>query len=424
MRTFYSLLLYLAMPAVLLYLFLRGLRSPGYLSRWSERFALFKPKPAGGGIVVHAVSMGEVNAASPLIQALMEAYPGLPISVTTFTPTGSDRVTELFGDRVFHVYSPFDLPGAVSRFFTRLDPRLVIVMETEIWPNLYHQAATRGIPLLIANARISDQSFDRYRRMRKLTGAALRQASHIAAQSETDAERLQQIGARPEQVSVTGNLKFDFSLTPELVDQGDGIRRSWGAHRPVLVAGSTHEDEEGILLQAFSSVLKAFPDALLVLVPRHPERFGRAAQAARSAGLAVSLKSEHADCPPQTQCYLIDAMGELLRYYAAGDVAFVGGTLQPVGGHNVLEPAALARPVLVGPYTANIADITRQLLEADAAVQVADGAALRSVIEALFADADRRDRMGRAANELVRQGQGAVKRTLTLAKSLLTEAAG
>ena len=289
---------------------------------------------------------------------------------------------------------------------------------------MFHAAAARGIPILIANARISERSFGRYQRLRALTATTLERATRIAAQSAGDADRLRALGAAPERLTVTGNLKFDFALPPGLVEVGEAIHVAWGAHRPVLVAGSTHEREEAIVLDAFGQALETFPDALLVLVPRHPERFGRAASAARAAGLAVTLRSAGQACPPDSQCFLVDRMGELLRYYAAGDLAFVGGSLEPIGGHNVLEPAALGRPVLVGPHTFNFADITAQLIDAGAAQRVTDGAGLAAALRALLGDADRRDRMGRAGRELVASGRGALERTLDEVRRLLTAAAG
>ncbi len=424
MRRLYTVLLYVLLPLLLLHLALRGLRNGGYLARWGERFGRFAPPPRRGGIVVHAASMGEVNAAAALIRALAARHPDLPLCVTTFTPTGSDRVRELFGDAAFHVYAPLDLPGAVRRFLDRVGPRLLVIMETEIWPNLYHQAAARGVPLMIANARISARSFGRYRRLRALTAEALGRASRIAAQSEGDAERLRVLGAPPKRLTVSGNLKFDFAPPPGLDDEGRSLRRAWGAQRPVLVAGSTHEREEAEVLAAFRTLRADWPDALLVLVPRHPERFARAAQAARAAGLEVALRSTGVAGAAASACLVVDAMGELLRFYAAGDVAFVGGSLEPVGGHNLLEPAALGRPVLVGPYTANFADITALLLDAGAVRRVADGAELAAAAAELFGDAALRERMGAAGRELVRSGQGALERTLAEADRLLTAATG
>jgi 3-deoxy-D-manno-octulosonic-acid transferase len=423
MRSLYTLLLYLATPAVLLYLFLRGLRSRAYLGRWAERFGHFDPPRRTGGIVLHAVSMGEVNAAAMLAQELLRRFPDDPLCLTTLTPTGSARVRELFGERVFHVYAPLDLPGAVRRFLGRTEPRLLVIMETEIWPNLYHQAHARGIPILVVNARISERSVGAYRRLRRLTGAALRKVSRIGAQSPADRQRLLEIGAREPQITVTGNMKFDARMPPSLTEEGEAIRLAWGTQRRVLVAGSTHEGDERALLTAFNNLLRTFPDALLVLVPRHPERFARAAQLARQAGLTVSLRSSSPSCPRETQCYVVDAMGELLRYYAAGDTAFVGGSIEPIGGHNPLEPAALSRPVLFGPHTQNFAEITRQLLECEAAVRVADAGQLEDAVRRLFSAPELRDRMGRAGFELVRSGQGAVGRTLELIEAQLTAAA-
>ena len=424
MRRLYSLLLYLLMPLVLLYLLFRGFRDRRYLSRWAERFGIFTPPAKTGGIMVHAVSMGEVNAASVLIRGLAAAYPGEPMYVTAFTLTGSARIRELFDDSVFHVYSPLDLPGAVGRFFDRVRPRMLVIMETENWPNLYFQAAKRNVPILVANARISDHSLQSYLRFRRLTAGALENVECIAAQSEQDGDRLRAIGANPAHVHLTGNLKFDLTLPPRLHEEGDSIRLAWGPHRPVLVAGSTHEKEEAVVVRVFKRLLGQFPDALLVLVPRHPERFSRAAQSARSSGLQVSLRSESPVCPPETQCFVIDAMGELQRYYAAGDAAFVGGSLEPIGGHNPLEPAALSKPVLFGPHMFNFADISRQLLEAGAAIEVADGKELEAQITSLFQDPALRADMGRAAHQLFKNGQGATDRTLLLVEKVLTREAG
>lgn len=424
MRRAYTLLLYLLSPFVLLYLLLRGLRNRPYLQRWPERFGRFSPPAQPGSIVLHAVSMGEVNAASALLRELARHHPDRPLAVTCLTPSGSDRVRELFSDAVFHVYLPLDLPGAVRRWFDRLQPRLLVVMETEIWPNLYAEAGRRRIPIVVINARISDRSLPRYRRLRGLIGSTLRRAAAIGAQSQRDADRLTAIGASAAVVSVTGNLKFDLFLPPSLAEQGEAVRGAWGRHRLILLGGSTHEPDERALLQAFGRLLQDFPQALLVLVPRHPERFGRAAQLARAAGLEVSLRSAGLSCPAQTQCFVVDTLGELLRFYATCDVAFVGGTLAAVGGHNALEPAALGRPVLLGPHTANIADTARQLVDQGAALRVRDAAELEIAVRRLFEDAELRDRMGLAGEALVHEGQGAVKRTLALIEPWLTEAAG
>lgn len=424
MRKLYSLLIYVITPLVLLYLAFRGLRDPRYLRRWGERFGWFEHPSGAGAIVVHAVSMGEVNTAGPLVSAIKKRHPEIPICLTSLTPTGSVRVQELFGDSVSHVYIPLDLPGAVRRFFDRVRPRLLIVMETEIWPNLYSEAKQRGAPVLIANARISDKSIANYRRFKKLTTTVLRDVAQIAAQTRRDAERLVELGADENRLVVTGNLKFDVTLPPSLIEQGEAIRMAWGTDRPVFLAGSTHEGDEGPVLKAFKGLLEDFPAALLVLVPRHPERFGRAEHLARTSGLRVSRRSEGASCGRDTQCFLIDAMGELVRYYSACDVAFVGGTIHPVGGHNVLEPAALSRPVVVGPNTSNFREITEELIEQGGAIRIQDAAELEQAVSRLFGDPELRDRMGRAGHDLVKSGQGALDHTLELADALITREAG
>jgi len=422
MRTLYTLVLYLATPFVLLYLFVRGLRSSDYLRRWPERFGRFERPQRTGGITVHAASMGEVNAAGRLIQEIRARFPDEPLCLTTLTPTGSARVSSLFADTAFHVYAPLDLPGAVQRFLSRVKPQLLIIMETEIWPNLYYQAAARDIPIVIVNARISERSIDSYRRLRGLTGATLRKVNRIAAQSTLDRQRLIELGADESRITVTGNMKFDVWIPPSLSEQGEAIRMGWGTHRLVLLGGSTHEADEQQLIEAFKRLLPAFPGALLVLVPRHPERFSRTAQLAQQAGLTVSLRSTGLSCPGDTQCFVVDCMGELQQFYATCDVAFVGGSLEAVGGHNVLEPAALAKPVLFGPHTANFADITQQLLDCGGAVRVADTAELEGAVRRLFTEPELRDRMGRAGQDLVRSGQGAVARTLEIIEAVLTPA--
>ena len=422
MRKLYSLLIYLLTPLALLHLAFRGLRNRDYLRRWSERFAFFDSPPAVGGMVVHAASMGEVNAASALIRKLLDRYPEYPLCITTLTPTGSDRVRALFSDRAFHVYAPLDLPGAVRRFFDRTRPRLLIIMETEIWPNFFFEAASQGIPVVIANARISDNSIGAYRRLVQFIRPALKRVSQIGAQSRMDAERLVELGAESSRISITGNLKFDVDLPLSLLEQAEPIRLAWGTDRLVLLAGSTHEADEAAVLKAFKPLLAEFPTALLVLVPRHPERFGRAAQLARSAGLKVSLRSEGINCPRNTQCFVLDSMGELMRYYAACDVAFVGGSMGRVGGQNMLEPAAMGKPVIVGPNTFNFKEISEQLIDCGASIRIQDADELRMAVDRLFNDPELRDQMGQAGMNLVQSGQGALQRTLDLIDGVLTEA--
>lgn len=419
MRVLYFFASYLLTPALLLHLASRGLRNHLYWQRWGERFGRYQGDLPLHGIVVHAVSVGEVNAAAPLVRALLARFPDLPITVTCFTPTGSERIKALFADSVHHVYFPLDLPGTVRRFCWRAQPRLLIIMETEIWPNLYYQAAKQKIPMVLANARISEKSFPAYRRLRPLIRFALTQVSRIAAQSTADAQRFIDLGAIADRIEVTGNLKFDLSLPVSLHEQGQALRQGWGAERPVFLAASTREGDEEPVLKAFHGVLKSWPNALLVLVPRHPERFQRCAQLVRDAGLTMQFRSAGPSVIPATQCLVVDAMGELLPFYAACDVAFVGGSLAATGGHNVLEPAALSVPVLVGPHTFNFADITRQLIAAGGAIRVNDAAELEQAAVRLLGDAELRLEMGTAGRALVLSGQGALSRTLEICAELL-----
>lgn len=415
MRLAYSLLVYLALPFALAYFGLRGLRDRRYWSRWGERLGLGSG-PAGEGatacILVHAASLGEVNAAAPLVEALLSRHPELPLLVTTFTPTGSQRVRELFGDRVGHRYLPLDLPGAVRRFMNRASPLLAVVIETEIWPNLYAQAARRQVPLLIVNARMTEESLRGYRLAGGLVREALAGVTSVLAQTRVDAERYVERGARPDRVRVTGNLKFDLTVPASLVESAEILRTRWGVERPTLVAGSTHEQDEAELFEAFLRLLNRHPRALLVLAPRHPERFGRVAQDARDLGLVTALRSAGAAPAADAQCLVVDTMGELPRYYAAADVTFVGGTIAPVGGHNVLEPAALGKPILLGPELHHVREIAHQLLEAGAALPVTGRGDLESTVDALFNDAASRDRMGQAGLALVEAGRGALQEAL------------
>ncbi len=420
MQYLYALVIYLLTPVILLHLLWRGLRNRAYLRRWPERFGIIHP-PAGGGIVIHAVSVGEVNAASPLVRELRNRYPNAPLTVTTFTPTGSERVTSLFGDQVFHSYAPLDLPGAVQRFYDRLNPRLVIIMETEIWPNLYRIAERRDIPVIIANARISEKSLRGYRTLQPLTGRVLESVDGVAAQTETDAARLRTCGVPPDRIHVVGSLKFDVSVAPSLLEQAEFIRVRWGASRSVVIAASTHEGDDEVILPAFAEVLERLPDALLVLVPRHPERFSRAAQLARQQGFSVEQRSNTDVCDPATQCFVIDTMGELLRYCAAANVAVVGGSFEAVGGHNVLEPAALGKPVVIGPHMFNFEEITQHMVQRKAAVQVSDWNELSRTLIRLLQDPAASDTMGQAGLKLIEEGRGALQHTLAMIRLLLDD---
>jgi 3-deoxy-D-manno-octulosonic-acid transferase len=404
--------MFIATPLLMLRLWARGMRYGDFHERWRERFGLFTaPSFPRGTLWVHAVSLGEVNAAEPLIKAMMQRYPERPMVVTTVTPTGSERVRQLFGDSVFHVYLPYDLPHTVARFLQRIRPVAAVIVETEIWPNLYSACCKRGIILVIVNARLSRRSLRGYLPFRPLARQALRCVDYVAAQSFTDAARYRLLGAIPSRISVAGNLKFDMPLSTALAGESARMREQWGPERPVWIAASTHEGEELLALQAHLEVLKRFPDALLLLVPRHPERFRAVEQTIRGLGFRTALRSEDGLPSSSSQCFLVDAMGELMTFYASADVAFVGGSLEPIGGHNLLEPAALSRPVLVGPHTFNFEGIARTLIRDGGAREVSAQNLGRSVRE-LLEDPQARERMGAAGHRVVERERGAVTRIL------------
>lgn len=413
MRILYTFCFYLLLPVVLFRLWWKGRRSPGYRARLAERFGLF-PAPAPGGIWVHAVSLGETIAALPLIKALQERYPNQPLTVTTTTPTGSQRVRAALGDSVCHVYAPYDLPDCLSRFLDRVRPRLLIVMETELWPNTLRACAARGIPTLLANARLSARSARGYARFPALTGPMLDCLSLVAAQHGDDAGRFVGLGMPETRVRVTGSIKFDLSVAEDLPARAQALRATWGSGRPVVIAASTHRGEDEQVLAAFATIRSRQPDALLLLVPRHPERFDEVAALIRGQGLSCVRRSEGGACGPATAVFLGDTMGELMLFYAAADVAFVGGSLVGVGGHNLLEPAALGVPALTGPHYFNFADITRSLIAAGGVREVADADALAEAVLAWLGNAEARQAAGASARAVVAQNRGALARLLAL----------
>jgi 3-deoxy-D-manno-octulosonic-acid transferase len=339
--------------------------------------------------------------------------------VSCFTPTGSERVRSLLGDTVYHCYAPLDLPGATRRFLQTLQPHLLLIIETELWPNLYAGAKTQGIPLMIANARLTERSARSWARFPGLAGQTLQCATLIAAQSEADANRFITLGSNPGATRNVGNLKFDLEGPGERGPEGDDLGAWWDEDKTVLVAGSTHQRDETALLIALGRLLAHHPEARLVLVPRHPERFDRAAQGAADMGLRVCRFSEGAEKSGDWQCLLVDRMGALLQFYAAADLAFVGGTLAPVGGHNPLEPAALGKPLLLGPHTGHIEVQARDLVDGGAAIRVQDSDTLYEAWISLHRDPALRERMGRAGRALVEKKQGALERTLHMIETLL-----
>jgi 3-deoxy-D-manno-octulosonic-acid transferase len=414
----YNVLVYLAAPIAVLVQLWRGLRDPSYRERLGERFGL-GATVSGATIWIHAVSVGEVQAAQPLIAQLQKRHPHYGILITTVTPTGAARARLLFGDRVHLRYVPLDLPGSVRRFFDRVQPKLAMILETELWPNLYGECGRRGVLLVLASARVSPRSVGKYRRMVSLFRKTLSHGIVIAAQSESDAERFRSIGATSERTHVTGNIKFDFQPPAGIEAQGRHWREEHAPGRPIWVAGSTHEGEEAIVLDAHRRVLERFPDALLVLVPRHPQRFEYVRDLLAKRHERAAWRSSRAPISPATSVLLGDTMGELMTFYAAADVAFVAGSLVPIGGHNLLEPASVGRPVLTGPYNFNGEEIAQLLVDAGAAVVVSDTAGLAHAVKGLLDDANLRAVMGAAGRTVLDANRGALDRLLTLVDPLL-----
>jgi 3-deoxy-D-manno-octulosonic-acid transferase len=411
-RTLYTALFYLGLPLVAIRLWLRARKAPAYAKRIGERFTYGMPTLQPGGIWVHAVSVGESIAAAPMIRALLERYPTLPITVTCMTPTGSERIQALFANepRIQHCYLPYDLPCAAARFLERVQPRLAVIMETELWPNHIHQCAKRGIPVALANGRLSERSARGYERLRKLTAPMLAEISLFAIQTEAEAQRFRDLGARAETVEVTGSIKFDLTIDPQLLQRAAELRSQWQAQdRPVWIAASTHEGEDEVVLNAHRRLLACHPDALLILVPRHPERFNSVFELCQREGFATVRRSTGANVDPQTSVLLGDTMGELLFLYALADSAFVGGSLVPNGGHNLLEPAALAKPVLSGPHLFNFLDIAAQLREAGALAEVDDAEGLAVEVQRLFELPRDAQRMAEAGLAVMRRNQGALR---------------
>ena len=419
-RLLYTLLLHLALPLIALRLALRARKAPTYARRINERFSLGLPSMKPGGIWVHAVSVGESIAAAPMIRALQAHYPELPITVTCMTPTGSERIQALFGASVQHCYLPYDLPWAAARFINRVKPRLAVVMETELWPNHIHQCAKRGIPVTLANARLSERSARGYARFGKLTAPMLAELSLIAVQTQTEAQRFLTLGARPECVEVTGSIKFDLKIDAELLQRADALRQQWQATtRPIWIAASTHAGEDEIILAAHHQLLKSRPDALLILVPRHPERFNAVHNLCMNQSLTTRRRSTGEAVQTSDQVLLGDTMGELLFLYALADIAFVGGSLVANGGHNLLEPAALGKPVLSGPHLFNFLEIAAQLREAGALNEVENAGQLADKVVALLNEPSEMQRMSQAGLSVLKANQGALQRLLEGLQRLL-----
>jgi 3-deoxy-D-manno-octulosonic-acid transferase len=411
LRGLYSLALYLLLPVTVYHLIWRGFRQAAYFQRWSERYGIYDAALSPCALWVHAVSVGEVNAAAPVIAALRRDRPDLRLLVTTITPTGSARVRALWGDGVEHVYLPYDLPGAVGRFLRHFRPRLALVMETELWPNLLFGCAEHGVPAYVLNARLSQRSLRGYRLLRPLLARALRTLRAVLVQSQADGRRFLRLGAPREAVRVTGNLKYDVAIGEGWPTFAAAFRARSGP-RMAWIAASTHVEEEAAVLAIHRRLRARWPDLLLLWAPRHPERFKAVAQQAVQAGWRVATRQLTQWPDPGDGVFVIDTLGELALFYGCAQVAFVGGSLQPVGGHNLLEPAAAGTAVVTGPHLHNFTDIARQMQAAGALRVGRDADAVAAEIETLLADPAARAAATDAARMLVEEGRGALGRTL------------
>lgn len=406
----YNLLMILALPGVLLRLLWRSRKNPGYAQRIHERFGEYKKPYQQGGIVIHAVSVGETVAAQPLIERFLTAYPDLPITVTSTTPTGSARVLQLFGKRVQHVYLPYDYPFAIRRFLKTFKPSRMVIMETEWWPNLLLETSHAGVTLCMANARLSERSLKGYQRISALSSRMAQCLNKICTQTQNDAENFIKLGVPAESVEVTGNIKFDVHVEPHVYERAAAFKATLKG-RPVWIAASTHAGEEQIVIHTVQRILKVRPDALALIVPRHPERFSSFYESLRHSGLTVARRSHDEIVTSETQVYFGDTMGDLLMLYGAADVAFVAGSFVPAGGHNMLEAAMMDCAIVMGPHLENIASQAQQLVKAKGMLVINSPDDLaQAVLDWFESPQDRHESITHAKQFLI-ANQGAVNRT-------------
>jgi 3-deoxy-D-manno-octulosonic-acid transferase len=411
-RFIYRSILWLILPYALFHLLWRSRRQPEYRQHLGERFGFYTQRTLKPIIWLHTVSVGETRAAASLIERLLVAYPDHQILLTHTTPTGRAASEQLYQNKVLRVYLPYDYEFAVQRFLAHFQPAIGVLLETEIWPNLIHACYQRRIPLLLLNARLSEKSFKRYSRFANLTRQALCELAGIAAQTESDAARFRCLGA--EKLSVMGNLKYDIEPPSALLAQGEVLRQCFGGARPILLAASTREGEEALILSALQPLNS--PKFLLVIVPRHPQRFSQVYDLIEKSGFSVQRRSAGEPIRAETQVLLGDSMGELFAYYAACDVAFIGGSLLPFGGQNLIEACAVGKPVMIGLHTYNFAQASEMAVAQGAALRIENAGELLSQAMALLDDFAAQQKMSEAALHFVKLNQGATARALALIK--------
>ncbi len=422
-RFIYCVVFYLITPLIILRLVIRGLAAPNYRKGWGQRFGFFTPPELNKDTIwLHAVSVGETLAAVPLVKALQTKYPDHRLLITCMTPTGSERITAAFGDSVDHSYAPYDTPDAVARFLRRVQPKMLIIMETELWPNTVAGCYKRQIPVILANGRLSEKSARGYGRVPGLSAPMLGQLTAVAAQHGDDGARFTELGLSAKNLYITGNIKFDLDLSAEVRQSAEALRQQWSGttQRPILLAASTHRGEDEIILQAFGLIKQSVDNLLLVLVPRHPERFNQVGDLCREAGYSLARRSSNVSVE-QADILLGDSMGELMTFFGACDIAFVGGSLVTNGGHNMIESAAWGKPTLSGLSVFNFAEVSRLLAEAGGLSLVEDAAALADAIIELIENPEQAQQMGQQAQRVAEANRGALKRLLTVIDNSLSQ---
>tara|TARA_B100001123_G_scaffold187126_1_gene213957 strand:+ start:3366 stop:4652 length:1287 start_codon:yes stop_codon:yes gene_type:complete len=413
LRLIYTAIFYLALPLYFTRLVVRSVQNPDYLKRWGERLGFGSNSPTTGKDIlwIHAVSVGEVNASIPLVRSLLDDYSNSEILVTTSTPTGSKILLDKMGSRVKHQYVPLDLPFCLNTFLDRWSPKVFIVLETEIWPNILAICKERGIFTALVNARLSERSRKRYSNFKTLVSEALNNLDLIVAQYDSDAERFKEINSSLK-IDICGNLKFDQEIPKEMESISNSIRDSWasGSERPTLIAASTHETEEAFVLDAFKEILAENEEALLILVPRHPERFEAVRDYVEERKLTLARRSKKEDVTPEIQVLLGDTMGELNFLYSVSDVAFVGGSLVDHGGQNLLEPASLGLPICSGKSLRNFKEIANELEKSKALLLIEGTNDLVKYFIEIISDPKRKEKIGKASSRVFEKNRGVLKK--------------
>lgn len=417
----YDFLFYLILPFLPLRLWIKARKNKAYLKKIKERFGYFNFPKLESSIWLHAVSLGESVAALPLIEGLLNQYPKTQIVITNMTPTGAEQIKRSFGDRVLQLYAPYDYPQAVRRFLDQTNPKILIIMETELWPNMLHQCRKYNISVLIANARLSQHSFARYKYITGIIGYLLNCATFVIAQNKNYGNRFTRLGLNRSRLLVMGNIKFDLTVPEDLSEQALALRKRFGLNRPIWVAASTHPQEEEKILMAAAKINEAFPNALLILIPRHPERFDEVTRLGEQKNFKVMRYSAAQKCDPNINVVIGDVMGQLLLFYAIANVAFVGGSLVPCGGHNILEPAILEKPIITGIHLDNFTEIAQAFIDNEALITVNDEMALAQNVIDFLRDKSLRRQCGLAAREVIEKNKGATRKILNIVYKLVKE---